>query len=369
MTWHIQFQLDTLLCKAVSTMRVLCARHHCTHHILAECYAVSVCVCPPLSLCFPSRCFPHILLSLCKCLVMFCPRSRKGVPKLFTPNRQTRFVLNFVLNAGYCNSNSSVRPRGRWVVSAYATWPRPEGTPGLQATLLMLVLHLLVQCSCRIFVTTWCCRKTRFDRQWHHGVSSVRSTRQRFSCGVVQQNYAEWIRGRLLDELFTRMLSSSRSLSYIRSALRLLEAPVGVLAETTKIICGAQIYAKGVRFQPRADAEQTSALMNCARKDFGRSDIADNWLVTRHFCFKYVQKCAHADSGKSLSGARREKGECSPSGYVNSVPSRNISPLPVGRRCICRLQDEHCAALAFSGLEWETFACFPLCCALKALRT
>ena len=290
---------------------------------------------------------------------MFCPRSRKGVPKLFTPNRQTRFVLEFVLNAGYCNSNSSVRPRGRWVVSAYATWPRPEGTPGLQATLLMLVLHLLVQCSCRIFVTTWCCRKTRSDRQWHHGVSSVRGTRQRFSCGVVQQNYAEWIRGRLVDELFTRMLSSSRSLSYIRSALRLLEAPVGVLAETTKIICGAVIYAKGVRFQPRADAEQTSALMNCARKDFGRSDIADNWLVTRHFCFKYVQKCAHADSGKSLSGARREKGECTPSGYVNSVPSRNISPLPVGRRCICRLQDEHCAALAFSGLEWETFACFP----------
>ena len=36
-----------------------------------------------------------------------------------------------------------------------------------------------------------------------------------------------------------------------------------------------------------------------------------------------------------------------------------ISPLTVGRRCICRLQDEHCAAPAFSGLEWETFACFP----------
>ena len=150
-------------------------------------------------------------------------------------------------------------------------------------------------------------QKTRSDRQWHHGVSSVRSTRQRFSCGVVQQNYAEWIRGRLVDELFTRMLSSSRSLYYIRSALRLREAPVGGLAETTKIICGAVIYANNVRFQPRADAEQTSALMNCAGKDFGRSDIADTWLVTHHFCFKCVQKCAHADSGKSLSGARREK--------------------------------------------------------------
>ena len=191
-------------------------------------------------------------------------------------------------------------------------------------------------------------------------MSSLRSTRQQFSCGVVQQNYAEWICGRLVDELFTRTLSSSRYLSYIRSALRLLEAPVGVLAETTEIICGAmKLYAKGVRFKPRANAEQTNALVNCARKDFGRSDIANNWLITRHFCFQYVQKCAHADSGKSLSGARRGKGECTPSGYVNSVPSRNISPLTVGRRCICRLQDEHCAAPAFSGLEWETFACFP----------
>ena len=358
MTWHIQFQLDTNAEQSgvhneSFSVRVTIVITTSWQNVCA----VSVCICP-LSLRFPSRCFPLVLLSLCKCLVMFCPRSRKGVPKLFTPNRQTRFVLEFVLNAGYCNSNSSVRPRERWVVGAYATWPRPERAPGLQATLLMLVLHLLVQCTCRIFATTWCCRKTRSNRKWHHGVSSLRSTRQQFSCGVVQQNYAEWIRGRLVDELFTRMRSSSRSLSYIRSALRLLEAPVGVLAETTKIICGAMKLSGGsVRFKPRADAEQTS--VNCARKNFGRSDIADNWLVTRHFCFKCVQKCAHADSGKSLSGARRGKGECTPSGYVNSVPSRSTSPLTVGRRCICRLQDEHCAAPAFSGFEWETFACFP----------
>ena len=222
----------------------------------------------------------------------------------------------------------------------------------------MLVLHLLVQCSCRIFVTTWCCRKTRSDRQWHHGVSSLRSTRQRFSCGVVQQNYAEWISGRLIEEFFTRMLSSSRYLSHIRSALRLLEAPVGVLAETTEIICGRYEVVCGRRpLHASGGGRANKSFSELCRKkrkkkrDFGRSDIADNWLVTRHFCFQYVQKCAHADSGKSLSGARRGKEECTPSGYVDSVPSRIISPLTVGRRCICRLQDEHCAAPAFSGLE------------------
>ena len=184
--------------------------------------------------------------------------------------------------------------------------PRPESTPGIQATLLYAGLTLVGAMQLQDFVTTWCCRKTRSDRQWHHGVSSLRSTRQRLSCGVVQQDYAEWIRGRLVDEFFTRMLSSLRYLSHIRSAFRLLEAPVGVLAETTEIICGAmKLFAKGVRFKPRADAEQTRALVNCARKDFDRSDIADNWLVTRHFCFRYVQKCAHADSG-TLTLFRRE---------------------------------------------------------------
>ena len=320
---------------------------------------MSVCICH-LSL-LPFALFPPLfVVSVQVSGDVFVLGPRKGVPKLSLPSRQTRFVLELVLNASYCNSNGSVRPRERWVVSAYA---RGQGLKVLQVfkrPFFMLVLHLLVQCSCRIFVTTWCCRKTRSDRQWHHGVSSLRSTRQRFSCGVVQQDYAEWIRGRLVDEFFTRMLSSSRYLSHIRSALRLLEAPVGVLAETTKIICGAMKLSGGsVRFTPRADAEQTRALVNCARKDFDRSDIADNWLVTRHFCFQYGQKCAHADSGKSLSGARRGREECTPSGYVDSVPSRIISPLTVRRRCICRLQDEHCAAPAFSGLEWETFAGFP----------
>ena len=289
--------------------------------------------------------------------------------RLFTPNRQTRFVLEFVLNAGYCNSNSSVRPLWTVGLGAYTTWPRPEGTPGLQATLLMLVLHLLVQCSCKILGNHVVLQKTRSDRQWHHGVSSVRGTRQRFSCGVVQQKYAEWIRGRL-----SRRVVHAYAFFFTLPELHpFCLALAGSISRRScgdhKIICGAVIYANNVRFQPRAVAEQTSALMNCARKDFSRSDIADNWLVTRHFCFKYVQKCAHADSGKSLSGARREKGECTPSGYVTSVPSRNISPLPVGRRCICRLQDVHCAALAFSGLEWETFACLPHVLCTKALRT
>ena len=84
------------------------------------------------------------------------------------------------------------------------------------------------------------------------------------------------------------MHSSSRYLSHIRSALRLLEAPVGVLAETTETIRGAMKLSMGnIRLKPRADAEQTRTLVNCARRNFGRSEIADSWIVARHFCFQY----------------------------------------------------------------------------------
>ena len=128
--------------KAVSTMRVsMCASPLSSPHpgrmLRCECLHL-----PPF-FALPFALFPPCLLSLCKCLVMFCPRSKKGVPSCCSlPSRQTRFVLELVLNASYCNSNKSVRPRERWVVSAYATWPRPESTPGIQATLLYAGLTL-----------------------------------------------------------------------------------------------------------------------------------------------------------------------------------------------------------------------------------
>ena len=104
--------------------------------------AVSVCICP-LSLRFPSRCFPLVCCLCASVWWCFCPRSKKGVPSCCSlPSRQTRSVLELVLNASYCSSNRSVRPRERWVISAYATWPRPESTPGIQATLLYAGLTL-----------------------------------------------------------------------------------------------------------------------------------------------------------------------------------------------------------------------------------
>ena len=48
----------------------------------------------------------------------------------------------------------------------------------------------------------------RSGRQWHRGVSALRSTRQQFNYGVVQRSHAQWVRGRLVGAFLTRMLSS-----------------------------------------------------------------------------------------------------------------------------------------------------------------
>ena len=135
--------------------------------------------------------------------------------------------------------------------------------------------------------------------------------------------------------------SLSRYLSHIRSALRLLEAPVGVLADTAGIVRGAmRLSAGGVRFKPRADAEQTRALVKCARKDFGRSDIADSWVVARHFCLRYGAEVVPMQTAGNHSAVHvaDEEGELPVVTLTLFCRKMHNSPVTVVRRCICKLQ-------------------------------
>ena len=135
--------------------------------------------------------------------------------------------------------------------------------------------------------------------------------------------------------------SLSRYLSHIRSALRLLEAPVGVLAETAGMIRGAMKLSGGsIRFKPRADAEQTRALVNCARKDFGRSDIADSWIVARHFCLRYGAEVVPMQTAGTHSAVHVAEEKDALPVVTLTLFRRKIhnSPVTVVRRCICKLQ-------------------------------
>ena len=237
---------------------------------------------PPPLLCASLRVVSPWLLSLCKCLVVFCAWFKRCPKLLLTPESSNRSVLELVLHANSCNSNRSVRPRERWVTSAYATWSRLQSIPGVQATLLMLVLHLLVQRSCGILKTTWGCRKARFQRQWHHGVSSLRSTRRRFSCGIVQEKLCGMdpkppSRGVLHAYVFFFTLPEPHLF-----CLAFAGSTSGRSCGDNEIIGGAmKLSAGGVRFMPRAKAEHTRALT------IG--------LLQATSVFQYVQKGAHAD--------------------------------------------------------------------------
>ena len=90
----------------------------------------------------------------------------------------------------------------------------------------------------------------------HRCDSDVESCEKQKLCG-----------NRLVEEFFMRTLSSSRYLSHIRSPLRLLETPVGVLAATAEMICGATKLSRGsVRFKPRAEANIQSFGEQCTER-------------------------------------------------------------------------------------------------------
>ena len=83
--------------------------------------------------------------------------------------------------------------------------------------------------------------------------------------------------------------SLSRYLPHIRMAIRLVEAPLGTLADTGALVRGSvKMTLPGLkRYKPRATALETRRLSQCVRVQFARQDVGDSWVVARHFCLRY----------------------------------------------------------------------------------
>ena len=58
------------------------------------------------------------------------------------PSRQKNLCSNLCSGASYCDGGGSARPCGAMDLNACATWPKPQGTPDIQATLLYAGLTL-----------------------------------------------------------------------------------------------------------------------------------------------------------------------------------------------------------------------------------
>ena len=297
MTWHSRFQLDTnALAKLCPHREFLCARHHCHHHIQVKCVRRGVCICP-LSLRFPFALFPLVCCLCASVWWCFCPRSKK----MYQVTAHSR-VVKQNLCSNKCSNNRSKFPvvlQGNSIWKTMASWRASA-----------------VQYASAIQLWGRAAKLCEMD-PWPPS------------------------RGLLDAYAFFFQHGPSRYLSHIRSALRLLEAPVNVLAETARMIRGAMKLSVGsVRFKPQADAEQTRALVNCARKDFGRSDITDSWIVARHFCLRYGAEVVPMQTAGNHSAVHvAEEKDALPVVTLTLFRRKmHNSPVTVVRRCICKLQ-------------------------------
>ena len=85
-----------------------------------------------------------------------------------------------------------------------------------------------------------------------------------------------------------RASTLSRYCSHLRSTLRLLQAPLGALADTSSLVKGAMKNpAFAPRFKASATAKQVRDLAAHAREALGDAELADSWVVARHVTLRY----------------------------------------------------------------------------------
>ena len=330
MTWHSRFQLDTsALAKLCPHREFLCARHHCHHHIQAECVRRECLHLPPF-FAFPFRVVsPLFVVSV---------RVSGGV-----------FVLG---------------PRKVYQVIAHSRVVKQNPCSNLCSN-NRSKFHVVLQEN-----SIW---KTMAS--WRVSAAQYASAIQLWGRAARLCEMDPWPPSRgLLDAyafFFQQGPSLSRYLSHIRSALRLLEAPVNVLAETAGMIRGAiRLSAGSIRFRPRADAEQTRALVNYAKKDFGRSDIADNWIVARHFCLRYSAEVVPMQTAGNHSAVHvTEEKNALPVVTLTLFRRKYNSPVTVVRRCICKMQGRTLCGACVLKTRVGNIRWFPHMWYTEALRT
>ena len=116
---------------------------------------------------------------------------------------------------------------------------------------------------------------------WRTSASQYASAVQLWGCAAAVVDHAPWPPTRSVLDAFAFFFKHgptlTRYVSHIRSALRLVESPLGALADTSALTRGAAKWStSSVRYKARAGANETRALARFARKDVGRTDIADS---------------------------------------------------------------------------------------------
>jgi hypothetical protein len=160
--------------------------------------------------------------------------------------------------------------------------------------------------------------------------------------------------------------------SHVRSVLCLLRCPLGVLANTTGLLLGArkQTPLECRRMKQRATALQTRRLAVIVTNDLERPDVADSWVVARHFCLRYQAEVVPMEgNGKhsmvELVRETNHKGkEASLTLFHRKLQSQ---PVVVTRRCICALQGRQLCGVCVLHRRWNAGRIFPEVCYTSSL--
>jgi len=138
--------------------------------------------------------------------------------------------------------------------------------------------------------------------------------------------------------------SLGQYLSHLRAVLRLLGMDLGVLADTSAVTKGSvkisERTGQGRRTKIRASAEQTRELATVAKEQFNRVDIAESWVLQRHFCMRYGSEVVPLSKDNDHSSVSVVQGDGGRWQGIITLKHRKLqhSAIQVVRNCICHLQ-------------------------------
>ena len=135
-----------------------------------------------------------------------------------------------------------------------------------------------------------------------------------------------------------RASTLSRYCSHLRSTLRLLQAPLGALADTSMLVKGAQKSSTSApRFKATASAKQTRELVGYTRDVLQDAELADSWVVARHFTLRYGCEVLKLGADPSHSEVRcHVRDSMSEVTVVLHRRKMQDKSVHVVRQCICK---------------------------------
>ena len=148
--------------------------------------------------------------------------------------------------------------------------------------------------------------------------------------------------------------------------------PLGVLNDTTGLLCGARKSTSLTcrRAKRRATAEQTRRLAGIVLQEFERPDIADSWIVARHFCLRYqaevvpMQGAGHHSAIEFSAATLQNAREASLTLFQRKLQTQAVV---VSRRCICQMQGNCLCGVCILYDRWNEDKLFPDVCYTSSL--